>query len=105
MNIHIQEIKIINITKIVNTIHVKLGLSKYWVEPNLNRVWVEIKETQSKLNLCIKNNHTCRWKFYRPFPIHHIGMILFILGLSSHVFVFGFFQQKVSYQLDGVHAY
>ena len=37
------------------------------------------------------------------FPIH-IGMMPSILGLSPHGFVFEFLPQKVSYQLEVVHA-
>ena len=32
-------------------------------------------------------------------------MIFIIIGLSLHGFVFGFLTQKVSYQLDIIHAY
>ena len=38
------------------------------------------------------------------FPIH-IDMILFILDLSPHGFVFELFSIKISYQLDVIHAY
>ena len=34
-----------------------------------------------------------------------ISMILFILGLNSHSFVFRLSPQKVSYKLDGIYAH
>ena len=39
-----------------------------------------------------------------PFSIH-IGIILSILDLSPHGFVFRLYPQKASYQLDVIHAY
>ena len=48
---------------------------------------------------------TTYWEtFMDYFPIH-ISVILSILGLSSHDFVFGLFIQKTSYQFDVIHAY
>ena len=35
----------------------------------------------------------------------HIDIILSILDLSPHGFVFGLFPQNVSYKLDIIHAY